>query len=451
MAKKKMRTSLNLERVRKNFRTARLHGAIIDGKKVSYKSFKKKGIVYDFYAHTFQKKSSLQYGYVAKNMMGYYSRSNSLLIGTKRYMTITTAMENGEKKCPQCNRWIVVGTRCGCPTIFSYHDPNSPRLLKVDPTFPLKIGYEIEKEDSRLSSWILNAHELYIRSGWAVERDGSLGSNGYELISPVLPLDVEWIADEISDIGIKPLINAKHSANCGGHISISKAGIGTQTLFKTHFKGVVHLLYAMYHKRCNNSYCQTFKFNEYASAGRSAFNLGASSGVLNGRMEIRLFSSPKNVTTLLWRTELLRTILENKFDEFEKINEAIEVLSPLLSKVYDTKDKWNTLMDNVKKYAEKTDGYVVTIPKREMIVPVKFEVEISDPEPIDTPFGIANNHEAIAESTNPVDPMYSDIQDSWECRHCGRVYREEVEYCTCEEAEEEWRENHCDEYDDEQD
>lgn len=169
-----------------------------------------------------------------------------------------------------------------------------------------KCGVEVEKEDGDVE---INADAVYDETKWCVETDASLDSEiGYEAVSPVLPLDFKYhkfLEKEINKV--RYLIDAKHSASCGGHIHISDTKRKPIEIARD-IRGYMPLLYAMYPKRCDRVYSKARQFKDifrYPAEHCSAFNVG------NRTCEVRIFPSPKNADTLMWRLKLLHLMLLN--------------------------------------------------------------------------------------------------------------------------------------------
>lgn len=172
------------------------------------------------------------------------------------------------------------------------------------------LGIEVEKVDYSLQQEG-DAWEILSNYGWSKERDGSLGDNGYELVSPILPLfDTQRI--ELASNPLKKWINGKSNEKCGGHLTISKRGLSGDDLLDS-FKQFAPIIYSLYPNRLNNTYCKAKTWSKYFRYPEkySAFYLkdGSNEG---GRVEIRLFSRITNSNTLRWRIELLQMLIKDK-------------------------------------------------------------------------------------------------------------------------------------------
>lgn len=179
-----------------------------------------------------------------------------------------------------------------------------------------KVGFEIEKEDTTQQR--VSYVKLYKDTKWCKEEDGSLGSGGYELVSPVLPLfgNIEKLVEPVAH-----LINGRYSSNCGGHINISVEG-KTATQIIDDIKGWLPILYSLYEDRTNNSYSQIRPIDEYKHS-RGSKGSALTTKMNNNVLEIRLFPAVPNVKALLFRVRLLRYMLLNPLRNAAELDEAI--------------------------------------------------------------------------------------------------------------------------------
>ena len=240
------------------------------------------------------------------------------------------------------------------------------------------VGVEVEKVD-RDKQQEGDAWKILTETGWSKERDGSLGSNGYELVSPIMPLfDNERI--ERATTPVTNWINGKSNEDCGGHITISKKGLTSVQLLES-FKHFVPILYSLYPNRLNNDYCRAKQWSKYFSypERKQAFNIKDGSYQLNGRVEMRLFGRIINQKTLNWRLELIRMLINdggnlNQFAQkigcqesifykhfslqykHEQIGEKLQLIDRY-SKLYGTHK--NGISPSVKKRINNTMGYSV--------------------------------------------------------------------------------------------
>jgi hypothetical protein len=171
----------------------------------------------------------------------------------------------------------------------------------------VNFGFEAEKVDTKYVNEGI-ALKLSHDTGFKKELDGSLGSDGFELISPVLPLFNQGIIDECIE-PVKNMLNAATNNSCGGHFNISKNGTHSMDLLKK-IKGSLPLLYIMYEKRLSNRYCEVKPFSTYL---RRPNKYSACYLKSKDIVEIRLFPAIKNNRILQNRIELMRMIMSELY------------------------------------------------------------------------------------------------------------------------------------------
>lgn len=219
----------------------------------------------------------------------------------------------------------------GTETLLSYHTSQGRIREKcksyITDADEWLVGFEVEKTDVNLQRKGI-AWQLLQDYGWSKETDGSLNSGGYELVSPILPLfktDVVKSAVE----PVQEFINAHSDSSCGGHITISNKNMTNVELLNL-MKNAIPILYAIYPNRILNRYCQAKKFDVYIKIRDkyTAFYLKSSSSQKGGLIEIRLPSRVINADTLMWRLELLQTLL-NECIAGKNLNQiAMKIGSP---------------------------------------------------------------------------------------------------------------------------
>jgi len=169
-----------------------------------------------------------------------------------------------------------------------------------------KVGFEIEKEDySAMES--IYAHDLQRETGWGKENDGSLGSGGFELVSPVFGLHSPLEYFELKFNRIANLINADYSSKCGGHINYSHPDFSSEDLL-SEISGWIPLIYSLYQHRLNNNYCSA-KSVESLKNDRVKYQ---AINIKSKCLEFRIFPAVKNVKNLLWRLRLIQIMDLNK-------------------------------------------------------------------------------------------------------------------------------------------
>jgi len=210
---------------------------------------------------------------------------------------------------------------------FDYHSGNrvfSPEAQRAE----WRIAYEVEKEDHDVKTEE-SAYNCFNRTGWAKERDGSLDDySGFEFVSPVFDM-FKVNADTFANV--KSYIDADFSKSCGGHINISHISMTNRELYQS-IKSYMPLLYCLYQGRVNNTYCPAISKHSGANDKYGAVY------IKDSRLEFRIFGAVKNVTNLLWRTELIKYIVSNRdVSEAQVLKNMLDgrgKLHALLRKVY---------------------------------------------------------------------------------------------------------------------
>jgi len=234
-----------------------------------------------------------------------------------------------------------------------YHNLN--RTWKTPTATKFTVGFEIEKEDNELACRY-HYQDLYNRTQWCKERDGSLDDNsGYELVSPVLDLFTNQLEVELKDEAIRELINAEYcTSTCGGHINLGSSEYSPEELFEG-MSAFYPLLYAMYPYRISKNYSKAKKKHEYYQKEKySAIYMR------DQVLEFRIFSGVKNVEQLVWRRDLIRIFCDNiNKSESDVLRMLIEHRSKLykhLRKVYSQEtliDKTELFINHVREWNNK--------------------------------------------------------------------------------------------------
>jgi hypothetical protein len=235
-----------------------------------------------------------------------------------------------------------------------YHYNESPRFIRFSENPEYFIGFEIEKEDLGVkeSITIRNFEDKFPQ--WRKEADASLDDQeGYELVSPAFELNVDEIAKAVkSDDVLRNHINAKFTDNCGGHLNISKSGTNGMDFFRS-IEGYTPLIYALYSKRLTTDFCKG-KSNTQLKQDRvkhQAIN------IKNNYIEYRIFSAVPNVDTLLWRTKLMKSIVDNPTSCVKQAFLNVHsVLKPILSEQYSTPERFERLLKRLIKYTISYEG-----------------------------------------------------------------------------------------------
>ena len=312
----------------------------------------------------------------------------------------------------------------GTSNIVSYHYSGwHPEIEKQFLKFMDKtpnawnFGFEAEKMDSDYAE-TGNAIKLAHTTGYKKEYDGSLGSDGFELISPILPLFNQQVIDE-SIVPVADLLSANTDEKCGGHINLSNNSITSRDILKG-IKGSVPLLYSLYDKRMNNRYCQAKKFGTYL---RNPSKYSALYIKNPSVLEIRLFPAIKNKKVLQNRIELLRIITSELFGKTPS-KVIVEMATPtsqlhnlLLNKIFDgnmdklvEKLRWfkrnaenfgcgkvsTASMKKVNKLTNR-DVFTIPVPPTQPTIPTQNDiVELTREEILDVVNDMADESEDVA-------------------------------------------------------
>lgn len=240
-----------------------------------------------------------------------------IIVNEEFYQDFYAANYHGLYRCVECDNWS--DDRCcwDCNNekvenegyLFEYHSDNRCDKSK-DSQF--KIGFEVEKEDESVFETDY-AEELFNTTGWAKEKDSSLGDGGYELVSPIFNLmDNDAITRSILEVD--ELVNAKFSNRCGGHINISDSDKTPCEMLRA-IGAYMPLLYAIYPKRLTNTYCKAKKLERLFSDADKYQAIA----IKSNRLEIRIFPAVRSVRNLLWRAELVRIMIAGYGKTYEQI------------------------------------------------------------------------------------------------------------------------------------
>jgi hypothetical protein len=192
-------------------------------------------------------------------------------------------------------------------------------------------GVEIEKEDEDVLNSI-NISEFKERyNDWRKESDGSLNDSGFELISPIFPLDIPYFVDYVKNNPV--LLNhvmAESSKRCGGHINISENNKTPDQLFDR-IQWYVPLLYALYPNRKTIDYCQSKSIDRIKQDKRKYGAIYIKSECI----EIRIFPAIKNLNQLEFRLKIIEMMCNNHVSDFAHMRQVIADSYDLFSMVYD--------------------------------------------------------------------------------------------------------------------
>jgi hypothetical protein len=238
--------------------------------------------------------------------------------------------------------------------IRSYHYNESPRFVKFSENPEYFIGFEIEKEDLGVKESIQIREFENMFPQWRKEKDASLNEKiGYELVTPAFELNVDEITKVMKgDDVLRNHINAKFTDNCGGHLNISKSNTSGLDFFRS-IEGYTPLIYALYSKRLSNDYCKGKSNSEL----KNDLNKKQAINIKHNYVEYRIFSAVPNVDTLIWRTKLMKAIVDNPTSCVkEAFLNANSVLRPILSEQYSTPERFERLLKRLVKYTMSYEG-----------------------------------------------------------------------------------------------
>jgi len=261
----------------------------------------------------------------------------------------------------------------------------------------VNFGFEAEKVHEELAENGI-AMRLAHETGYKKEYDGSLGSEGFELISPILPLFNQQVIDE-SIAPVTELLNADTNDRCGGHFNISKNGFKSRDILKA-VKGSVPLLYMIYEKRMTNRFCEAKNFSTYL---RSPRKYSACYLKNDNILEIRLFPAIKNTSILQNRIELMRMIMGELYGKssmkvlIELSNPTTNLHSFVLNRLLN--GNRNKLVNKIKMFVNLSERYgcgKISLPTKKKINKLMQEQIFDIPVPV----------EAVSvETTNEVIPL----------------------------------------------
>ena len=174
-------------------------------------------------------------------------------------------------------------------------------------TGAVNFGFEAEKQDQAFRDRD-NAIKLAFNTGFKKERDGSLGEGGFELISPVLPLNNDAVINEVL-APVRDILDAGTTDKCGGHINVSIVGQTSKEILKK-VKGSLPIFYSIYEKRLNNTYCGAQQFSTYLRSPRKYQSFYLKSQDI---LEFRIFPAIKNNTILKNRIDLMRIVFNELY------------------------------------------------------------------------------------------------------------------------------------------
>lgn len=215
------------------------------------------------------------------------------------------------------------------PSYVSDYHSGSLQVLRFDNQTKFWVGLEIEKEDQEILESLEISEFLARCPQWKKERDGSLDcDSGYELISPMMQLNVPEIMRHVKNSGtLVRHINADYSDDCGGHINLSDESRSAWELFDD-IAGYLPLLCALYPSRVHKSFCQAKPKHRMVQENEKYQAIK----IHRDRVEIRIFPAVKNLNTLEFRLKLCEFMMKNPAPNPKMVK--LHRMRPILSMIY---------------------------------------------------------------------------------------------------------------------
>jgi hypothetical protein len=201
------------------------------------------------------------------------------------------------------------------------------------------IGFEIEK--SEMPDFYFDKQDVYDETGCVLEKDSSV-SEGFELKTATYNLMSPKTDEKLLEL--KDFCNIGGVENAGGHIGFSMKGKTDKELLDL-CSGWLPLIFAMYKKRLNNTYCSGKGYDDmkYSSDKMQAIRMRGN------YIEFRLIASVKSFDTLMFRLNFFRVMAKNLGKPFSyvlssAIAEGSELNTLLTSDIYKDGAKYSRLL-----------------------------------------------------------------------------------------------------------
>lgn len=196
------------------------------------------------------------------------------------------------------------------------------------------IGFEVEKNS--LHRGAVKEYELFC----GFENDGSCG---YEAVTHILPLvPASTWRNKVFDMMHKAsrIIEDSYSPSdrrCGGHITIAVEGFSGDDVRRM-VRGNCGILYALFRKRLNNSYCGYNKTMLEASASNhvGGWHSKYQVALVKGNcLEFRLPSRFESVKQMIRRYELMHELVDFSVNKPNGSHEAfLKTIKPIIVSMY---------------------------------------------------------------------------------------------------------------------
>lgn len=228
-------------------------------------------------------------------------------------------------------------------TLWDYSSgPKEKFLVHEDSTNEaIQFGFGMEIEKSKMPNFDFEKQELYDRTGAVIEKDGSV-SNGFELKTPVYNLFSDKTFERLEEL--RNFCDVEGTENAGGHIGFSMENVTDEELL-TLCSGWLPLIYSMYKKRLDNSYCAGANVEKLKS-DRKKFQAICLRG---NYIEFRIISAVKSFNSVLFRLQFFRLMAKNLGKSFGAVigmatNNKSELYKLLNNDVYTNTDKFERLI-----------------------------------------------------------------------------------------------------------
>jgi hypothetical protein len=200
------------------------------------------------------------------------------------------------------------------------------------------IGFEVEKNS--LHRGAVKEYELFC----GFETDGSCG---YEAVTHILPLvPASTWRNKVFDMMHKAsrIIEDSYSPSdrrCGGHITIAVEGFSGDDVRRM-VRGNCGILFALFRKRLNNSYCGYNKTMLEATASNhvGGFHHKYQVALVKGNcLEFRLPSRFESVKQMIRRYELMHELVDFSVNKPNGSHEAfLKTIRPIIKSMYNGDD-----------------------------------------------------------------------------------------------------------------
>lgn len=211
----------------------------------------------------------------------------------------------------------------------------------AQPNEVISFGFGMEIEKNEMPSFYFNKEDVYYSTGAVMEEDGSV-SSGFELKTPVYNLMSPKTDERL--LKLKKFCDIGNVENAGGHIGFSMSGVNDEELLDL-CSGFVPLIFAMYKKRLQNSYCEGRTIEELKRSGDKMQAIRMRGNYL----EFRVIASVKTYETAVFRLNFFRIMAQNLGKNFSGVmgmatNPTHPLHKLLTADIYKDTDKFERLI-----------------------------------------------------------------------------------------------------------